>query len=141
MSYSTSGQRVSMATENCTLFGETSLAAGGPPLQDQDDTPQGQIYYFPHLAVGAGWQTTITYINYSSEEVSCRTDFLSDQGAPLMVSFPSLGPVVRRSDMLPPGGSCRGAFQMQRWVKAAKVSQGVETMTLGAHSRRTTRNV
>ena len=65
----------------------------------------GQIYYFPHLAVGASWQTTITYINYSSEEVSCRTDFLSDQGTPLMVSFPSLGPVVRRTDVLPPGGS------------------------------------
>ena len=67
--------------------------------------PGGQIYYFPHLAVGAGWQTTLTYINYSSEQVSCRTDFLSDQGTPLMVSFPSLGPDVRRSDMLPPGGS------------------------------------
>ena len=65
----------------------------------------GRIYYFPHLAVGAGWQTTLTYINYSAEEVSCRTEFLSDQGTPLMVSFPSLGPDVRRSDMLPPGGS------------------------------------
>ena len=65
----------------------------------------GRIYYFPHLAVGAGWQTTLTYINYSAEEVSCRTDFLSDQGTPLMVSFPSLGPDVRRTDMLPPGGS------------------------------------
>ncbi|MCY4587097.1 MAG: hypothetical protein OXB98_13765, partial [Bryobacterales bacterium] len=67
--------------------------------------PGGRIYYFPHLAVGAGWQTTLTYINYSADEVSCRTDFLSDQGTPLMVSFPSLGPDVRRSDMLPPGGS------------------------------------
>ena len=65
----------------------------------------GQDYYFPHLAVGAGWQTTLTYINYSAQEVSCRTDFLSDQGTPLMVSFPSLGPDTSRSDMLPPGGS------------------------------------
>ncbi|MDE0434080.1 MAG: trypsin-like serine protease [Bryobacterales bacterium] len=65
----------------------------------------GRTYYFPHLAVGAGWQTTLTYINYSAEEVSCRTEFLSDQGTPLMVSFPSLGPDVRRTDMLPPGGS------------------------------------
>ena len=30
------------------------------PMQTED-----QIYYFPHLAVGASWQTTITYINYS----------------------------------------------------------------------------
>ena len=66
---------------------------------------EGPSYYFPHLAVGAGWQTTLTYINYSPDEVSCRTDFLSDQGTPLMVSFPTLGPDVRRSDVLPPGGS------------------------------------
>ena len=59
----------------------------------------------PHLAVGAGWQTTLTYINYSPEEVTCRTEFLSGQGTPLMVSFPSLGPDVHRTDALPPGGS------------------------------------
>ena len=65
----------------------------------------GQIYYFPHLAVGASWQTTITYINYSAEEVSCRTDFLSDQGTPLMVSFADKGTVPSRTDVLLPGGS------------------------------------
>ena len=67
--------------------------------------PGDRTYYFPHLAVGAGWQTTITYINYSSEEVSCQTDFLSDQGSPLMVSFAGLGTGVSRTDVLPPGGS------------------------------------
>ena len=79
--------RTTGAVAEVTLTAEFD-AAVPPPAGDR-------IYYFPHLAVGAGWQTTITYINYSSEEVSCRTDFLSDQGAPLMVSFPSLGPVVR----------------------------------------------
>ena len=64
-----------------------------------------QIYYFPHLAVGASWQTTITYINYSSEEVTCQTDFISDHGTPLMVSFAELGTVDSRTDVLPPGGS------------------------------------
>ena len=64
-----------------------------------------QIYYFPHLAVGASWQTTITYINYSREEVSCQTDFISDHGTPLMVSFAELGTVDSRTDVLPPGGS------------------------------------
>ena len=64
-----------------------------------------QIYYFPHLAVGASWQTTITYINYSPEEVTCQTEFLSDHGTPLMVSFAALGTVVSRTDVLPPGGS------------------------------------
>ena len=70
------------------------------PLQTGD-----QIYYFPHLAVGASWQTTITYINYSREEVTCQTDFISDHGSPLMVSFAGLGTVDSRTDVLPPGGS------------------------------------
>ncbi|MCY4588399.1 MAG: hypothetical protein OXB98_20415, partial [Bryobacterales bacterium] len=62
-------------------------------------------YYFPHLAVGASWQTTITYINYSPQEVTCRTDFFSGQGTQLTVSFPGRGRVSDRSDVLPPGGS------------------------------------
>ena len=78
------------------------LGAGFQPLQAQDDE---RIYYFPHLAVGASWQTTITYINYSPEEVTCQTDFLSDDGNPLVVSFAGLGTVVSRTDVLPPGGS------------------------------------
>ena len=82
------------------------LGAGLLTLQAQDD---GQILYFPHLAVGAGWQTTITYINYSAEEVNCQTDFLADDGSPLMVSFTDLGRVVSRSDVLPPGGSVHQA--------------------------------
>ena len=65
----------------------------------------GQIYYFPHLAVGQKWQTTITYINYSSQEVRCTTEFLSDQGTPLMVSFADKGTVPSRTDVLLPGGS------------------------------------
>ena len=77
------------------------LAAGSRPLQAQGST----TYYFPHLAVGASWQTTITYINYSPEEVTCQTDFISDHGTPLLVSFAALGTVVRRTDVLPPGGS------------------------------------
>ena len=68
-------------------------------------TSGGPTYYFPHLAVGEGWQTTITYINYSPQEVTCQTDFISDHGTPLMVSFAALGTVVSRTDVLPPGGS------------------------------------
>ena len=65
----------------------------------------GPTYYFPHLAVGKGWQTTITYINYSPQEVNCQTDFLSDHGGPLLISFADRGTVVSRPDILPPGGS------------------------------------
>ena len=72
------------------------------------------IYYFPHLAVGASWQTTITYINYSPQEVVCQTDFLSDHGSPLMVSFAGLGTVVSRTDVLPPGGSVHQETNVER---------------------------
>ena len=90
---------LSLNAEAAPIF--SSLPAGEPDAAAQGAT----TYYFPHLAVGASWQTTITYINYSPQEVSCRTEFLSDQGTPLMVSFPGLGPVVSRTDVLPPGGS------------------------------------
>ena len=76
------------------------------PSGEVDAAAQGSTtYYFPHLAVGASWQTTVTYINYSSQEVSCQTEFLSDHGSPLMVSFAGMGTVVSRTDVLPPGGS------------------------------------
>ena len=72
------------------------------PPGELDAAAQGSTtYYFPHLAVGASWQTTITYINYSPQEVTCQTDFISDQGSPLMVSFAgrewiSAGPTLCR---------------------------------------------
>ena len=76
------------------------------PPGELDVAAQGATtYYFPHLAVGARWQTTITYINYSSQQVSCQTEFLSDHGSPLMVSFADRGTVISRTDVLPPGGS------------------------------------
>ena len=76
------------------------------PPGELDPSAQGPAtYYFPHLAVGASWQTTLTYINYSPREVTCRTDFFSGQGTPLTVSFPGRGPDAGRSDVLPPGGS------------------------------------
>ena len=76
-----------------------------PPGELHAAAPGSTTYYFPHLAVGASWQTTITYINYSPQEVSCQTEFLSDHGSPLLVSFAGLGTVISRSDTLPPGGS------------------------------------
>ena len=92
---------VSLGVRTTGVVAEGTVTAEfDTPLQTGD-----QIYYFPHLAVGASWQTTITYINYSPQEVTCQTDFLSDHGTPLMVSFAGLGMVVSRTDVLPPGGS------------------------------------
>ena len=88
--------------------------------------PEDRIYYFPHLAVGDGWQTTITYINYSPEEVNCQTDFLSDQGTPLLVSFADRGTVPSRTDVLQPGESVHeetnvalSAPRVAGWARAA----------------------
>ena len=76
------------------------------PPGELDAAAQGATtYYFPHLAVGAGWQTTITYINYSPQEVTCQTEFLSDHGSPLLISFAGLGMDISRTDVLPPEGS------------------------------------
>ena len=89
-----------------SLNAEAAPVFSSLPRGELDAAAQGAtMYYFPHLAVGASWQTTITYINYSPQQVSCTTDFLSDQGSPLMVSFADRGTVVSRTDVLPPGGS------------------------------------
>ena len=100
-------------TFNSQTMGTFTVAVFGVACEGSfefvESTPEPQtgeqIYYFPHLAVGASWQTTITYINYSPQEVSCQTEFLSDHGSPLMVSFAALGTVPSRTDVLPPGGS------------------------------------
>ena len=90
----------------CLIVSFATSALAQSSIGELDVSAQGSTaYYFPHLAVGASWQTTITYSNYSPEEVSCQTDFLSDHGGPLMVSFAELGTVVSRTDVLPPRGS------------------------------------
>jgi hypothetical protein len=62
------------------------------------------VYYFPHLAFGGGFQTTLTFVNYSPQAVTCQTTFLSDSGTALMVPF-AAGAVPSRSDNLPAGGT------------------------------------
>ena len=110
-----------------------SLNAEAPPIfsslppGEPDAAVQGPTtYYFPHLAVGASWQTTLTYINDSAEEVTCETEFISDHGGPLLVSFPGQGTVMERTDVLPPGGSVHeetdvdlGSMLVPGWAKAA----------------------
>ena len=70
-------------------------------------TSQPQIsttYYFPHIALGGGWQTTFTYINYRTQAVTCETSFFSDSGDPLVVPFGGMAD-SKRTDNIPPGGS------------------------------------
>ena len=66
-------------------------------------TPQS--YYFSDLAFAGGFQTTLTYVNYSPQSVTCTTTtFYSDSGAPLSIPF-NQGTIASRTDILPPGGS------------------------------------
>ena len=69
-------------------------------------TPQAtfsSLYYFPHMVFGGGWQTTLTYVNYSPQAVTCQTTFFSNSGQQLAVPFGS-EPISTRTDLLPPGG-------------------------------------
>lgn len=61
-------------------------------------------YYFPHLTLGGGWQTTFTYINYSPQSVTCQTTYFSDSGGSLAVPFAE-GSISNRTDNVGPGAS------------------------------------
>jgi hypothetical protein len=80
-------------------------------------------YYFSHLAVGGGFQTTLTYVNYSPQAVTCVTNFYSDIGTPLSMPF-SQGAVSSRTDTLQPGQSIHdqstsnAATAMGGWAQA-----------------------
>jgi hypothetical protein len=66
-------------------------------------------YYFSDLAVGGfggagGYQTTLTYVNYSAKAVTCTINFYLDTGSPWQIPF-TQGTISTRTDTLPPGGS------------------------------------
>lgn len=61
-------------------------------------------YYFSQMAIQIGYQTTMTYINYSPQTVTCVTNFYADSGSALSVPF-STGAVSTRTDTLGPGES------------------------------------
>jgi hypothetical protein len=63
-------------------------------------------YFFPQVATGNGYQTTLTYVNFSPVSVTCTTRFFDDSGAPVAVPFPlPTGMATSRTDTLPPGQS------------------------------------
>ncbi len=66
--------------------------------------PSPATYYFPHLAFSGGWQTILTYINYSPQSVTCVTNFLTDSGEPLLAPFGGRA-ASTRTDVLQPGQS------------------------------------
>jgi hypothetical protein len=85
-------------------------------------------YYFPHLALGGGFQTTFTYINYSPQSVTCQTTYFSDSGGPLTVPF-AQGSASNRTDNLGPGASVH--VQTTADLSAAVVSGWAEAQCTG----------
>jgi hypothetical protein len=84
-----------------------------------------QTYYFSHLAFAGNYQTTLTYINYSTESVTCTTSFYTDYGGVLSVPF-SDGTYATRTDYLAPGGSIHrpttaslSTAAQQAWAQAS----------------------
>jgi len=82
-------------------------------------------YYFSDLAFAGGWQTTLTYINYSAATVTCTTNFFADSGLPLSIPF-TQGTISSRVDVLPPGGSIHdqttanlSATNTEGWAQAS----------------------
>jgi hypothetical protein len=53
--------------------------------------------------LGGGWQTALTYVNYSPQTVTCTTNFFGDNGSPLPISFGG-ATSASRVDVLAPGG-------------------------------------
>ncbi|MBV8906537.1 MAG: VCBS repeat-containing protein, partial [Acidobacteriia bacterium] len=83
----------------------TPLATGHPDGAASSNYTGSPYYYFPHLAFGGGFQTTLTYVNYSPQSVSCQTAFFSDSGQALFVSFADYVNISRRTDSLAPGAT------------------------------------
>ena len=83
-----------------------------------------QTYYLSHLAFAGGFQTTLTYINYGTQAVTCTTKFYADSGLPLNIPF-AQGTISTRTDALAPGASIHdqttadlGAPGAQGWAIA-----------------------
>ena len=93
------------AVPNCTVS-KVGLANGasitGPVTGSATFIESSHTYYFPHFTFGGGYQTTLTYVNYSPQAVTCVTNFYASSGSPLAIPF-SQGPVSTRTDVLPAG--------------------------------------
>jgi Domain of unknown function (DUF4082) len=81
-------------------------------------------YYFSDFVFGENWESTLTYINYSQQTVTCTTTFYGD-GALQAVPF-AQGSITTRTDVLAPGGSIHDPTTaphtgtvMQGWAQAS----------------------
>ena len=63
-------------------------------------------YYFAHIAAADVWRTSFTYVNGSTQTVTCHTSFFSDSGTPLALSFGGSA-MSSTNDTIPAGGVAR----------------------------------
>ena len=93
------------AVPSCSVA-QVGVTAGssitGPVTGTATFAESSRSYYFPHLTFGGGYQTTLTYVNYSPQTVTCVTNFYGDSGSPLSIPF-SQGTISSRTDAMPPG--------------------------------------
>jgi hypothetical protein len=78
-----------------------------PPGQTDGTSATGPAaYYFAHIAAASVWRTTFTYVNASTQPVTCNTSFYSDSGNPLPLSFNGSS-LSSTTDAIPAGGIAR----------------------------------
>ena len=104
--YGSSATCSGAAVSPCSVatVGLTAGAVITGPVTGSATFNQSNTYYFSQLAFAGGWQTTLTYVNYSPQTVTCTTNFYSDLGSPLLIPF-SDETISTRTDTLPPGQS------------------------------------
>lgn len=84
-------------------FESAPLFSALPPGQT-DNSSDPASYYFAHLAARQIWRTTLTYVNPLTSSVQCNTQFYSDSGEPLFLSFDGTR-MSARTDIVQPGGT------------------------------------
>jgi hypothetical protein len=105
-------------TPHSSVSGGPGSIVGLAPLSSSNN------YYFSDYAFAENWESTLTYINYSPQTVTCTTTFYGD-GALQAVPF-AQGSITTRTDVLAPGGSIHdpttaphSGTVMQGWAQAA----------------------
>ncbi len=63
-------------------------------------------YYLAHIAAADVWRTTFTYINGTTQPVTCKTAFFSDSGSSLSLTFNG-ATATTTTDDIPAGGVAR----------------------------------
>lgn len=88
-------------------FEAAPITSSLPPGQmDGTYTTGPATYYFAHIAADNVWRTTFTYVNPSTQSVTCNTSFYGDSGSSLPLSFGGT-PLTSTSDAIPAEGVAR----------------------------------